>query len=71
MNAIVLVLICIALSHAQSRYENIKTKAEKTGVVQFDSQAFQSYVSNKHNYSLVVLFSTTDEGLLQQCEPCQ
>jgi len=51
-----------------SRFEQLKHKSLGNGIVDLDGETLELYATGKHNFSMFVLFSTTDKSL--QCQIC-
>jgi len=55
---------------AQSRFEKIIEKSKDRGIFEIESvETLQAYAQSKHNFSLFVLFSTSDPNV--QCPACR
>jgi len=64
------VILLVGLAAADlSRFERLVHQSAKDGIVDMNGEDFQLHAAGKHNYSILVLFSTKDRNT--QCPQCR
>jgi len=51
------------------KFSDVKKLSAKSTILQLDGRSFQEYAANKHNYSMIVLFSTENKQV--KCGYCE